>query len=45
MAAGEGDQILVGLLDRAETVAQMRHRALFEGDDRSHGRGRYASAG
>ena len=45
MAAGEGDQILVGLFDRAETVAQVRDGPFFEGDDRGHGRGRYASAG
>ena len=36
MAAGEGDQVLVGLLDRAEPLAQVRHRPLFEGDHRRH---------
>ncbi len=38
MTAGEGDQILVGFLGRAEALPQMRDRALFEGDDRRHWR-------
>ena len=36
MAAGKGDEVLIGLFDRAEPVAQMRHRPLFEGDYRRH---------
>ena len=38
MAAGESDQVLVGFLDRAEPLAQVRDRPLFEGDDRGHRR-------
>jgi hypothetical protein len=45
MTAGKGDQILIGLLRFAEPLAQVRHRALFEGDHRRHcGRG-YARTG
>ena len=36
MAAGEGDQILVGFLDDAEPLAQVRDRPLFELDHPSH---------
>ena len=36
MAARKGDQVLVRLLDGAKPLAQMRHRALFEGDHRRH---------
>src|SRR5689334_713904 len=36
MAAREGDQVLIRLLDRAQPLAQMRNRALFEGDHRRH---------
>jgi hypothetical protein len=36
MATSEGDQVFVGFLRFAEPFAQVRHRALFEGDHRSH---------
>ncbi len=36
MAAREGDQILIGFLGRAEPLAQMRDRPLFELDHPSH---------
>ena len=42
MAAGEGDQVLVGLLGRAEPLAQVRDRPLFERDHRGHGARGYA---
>jgi hypothetical protein len=36
MAAGDRDEVLVGLLDRAESLPQVRNRPLFEGDNRRH---------
>jgi hypothetical protein len=38
MAAGEGNEVLVGFLDHAEPLAQMRHRPFLEGDHRRHRR-------
>jgi hypothetical protein len=45
MAAGKGDEVLVGFLDRAEPIAQTRDRALFEGNDRRHRGPEYARGG
>ena len=45
MASGEGDEVLIGLLDRAEPAAQVRDRAFFEGDHRRHWRKEYAPSG
>ncbi len=45
MAAGEGDQVLVGFLDRAEPLAQVRDRPLFELDHRRHRERGYAASG
>ena len=45
MAAREGDKVLVGFLDRAEPLPQLRHRAFFEGDHSRHTTQEYARAG
>ena len=45
MAAGEGDQVLVGFLDLAKPLAQVRNRAFFEGNNRRHRGREYARTG
>ena len=45
MAAGKGDEILVCLLDRAKALSEVGDRPFLEGDDRGHGRRRYARSG
>ena len=45
MTAREGDEILIGLLGRAEPLPQSRHGAFFEGDHRRHYGGGYARSG
>jgi hypothetical protein len=36
MASGEGNEVFIGLFDRAEPLAQMRKRLVLEGDHSSH---------
>jgi len=45
MAARERNQILVGLLYRAEALPEVRNRALFEGNYRRHCRREYPDWG
>ncbi len=45
MAAGEGDEILVGFLRRSQPLAQMRNRAFLEMDHLAHRAREYARSG